>query len=370
MTKIVAIGTAVPEHQHPQQDILEFMQRVYAMDEAGNRKLRFLYRQAGIDQRYSVIPDYGLPADKWQFFPASENLEPFPDLEKRMEWFARHAGALSRQSIKNCLSKTPQGDDHLKKVTHLITVSCTGMSAPGLELELLQTLGLAPTVQRQSINFMGCYAAVLALKMADAFCKADPASLVLVVCTELCTLHFQRETSPDSLTSSMLFGDGSAALLIAGDKADVALAGQGLQIDGFYSVVSHKGAPDMSWKLSSKGFLMTLSSYVPSLIEQDFQSLTDEALAAAGIKQEDIAHWCIHPGGRKILEAVQQSLGLDAVELRASHDVLRDYGNMSSPSVLFVLERILSERAPAPGERVYGAAFGPGLTMETFLLTA
>lgn len=158
MSKIVAIGTAVPEHQHKQEDILDFMQRVYALNEGDRRKLRFLYRKGGINTRYSVIPDYSLPAAAWQFYSPSENLEPFPRLEQRMQWYQQHAAQLSLQAINKCV------ENFTGNITHLITVSCTGMSAPGLDLELLELLKLPPTTFRTSINFMGCYAAIHALK--------------------------------------------------------------------------------------------------------------------------------------------------------------------------------------------------------------
>ncbi len=360
MSKILSVGTAVPAHRHEQKNIFDFMQRVYAPDEAERRKLSFLYRQSGIHTRYSVVPDYSLPADKWQFYPPTENLEPFPSLEQRMSWFGRYAADLSKNAINNCLSQTSH-----THISHLITVSCTGMSAPGLDLELVEALQLDAAVQRYSVNFMGCYAAIHALKMADAFCKADPASNVLIVCTELCTLHFQKESSVDSITSSMLFGDGSAALLVAGDHHPQ----HGLRIDGFYSNIALKGKKDMAWQLSGTGFLMTLSSYIPDLIAEDFSRLTNDALSRAHLTPADISHWCIHPGGRKILEAVHQSLGFTNGQLGHCYDILREFGNMSSPTVLFVLERIASA-VKEKEEKIFGAAFGPGLTMETFILSS
>ncbi|HMI78375.1 MAG TPA: hypothetical protein VK484_06250, partial [Ferruginibacter sp.] len=188
MSKIISIGTAVPDHKHDQSAILNFMQRVYAAGEADRRKLKFLYHQSGIDTRYSVIPDYSSGAGQWEFYPATENLEPFPKLELRMEWYQRYAAQLSVKAIDDCIEKVDR-----KNITHLITVSCTGMSAPGLDLELLELLELPQTTFRTSINFMGCYAAIHAMKLADAFCKADRLANVLIVCTELCTLHFKKE---------------------------------------------------------------------------------------------------------------------------------------------------------------------------------
>ena len=359
MSKIISIGTAVPAHRHEQKDILQFMQTVYALPEEEKRKIRFLYRQAGISTRYSVIPDYSLPADGWAFYSPTENLEPFPTLEKRMQWYQQHAAALSMQAINKCMQQQQ------RPVTHLITVSCTGMSAPGLDLELMELLQLPATTFRTSVNFMGCYAAIHALKMADAFCKADADANVLVICTELCTLHFQKEPSIDNITSSMLFSDGAAAVLVTGDNAAA-----GLRIDHFFSMISFKGKKDMAWELSSTGFQMTLSSYIADMIEGDFNQLVSKAIDAAGLQKEDITHWCIHPGGKKILEAVHKSLDFTNGQLQPCYDVLDEYGNMSSPTVLFVLEKIMHSLQQKKDQKIFGAAFGPGLTMETFILSS
>jgi len=359
LSKIVSIGTAVPDCKHDQQNILTFMKQVYALSETDSRKLQFLYKQAGIDTRYSVIPDYSATAADWQFYSPTENLEPFPSVEDRMKVYKEYAAPLSIKAIDNCLGSFP-----VKDITHLITVSCTGMSAPGLDLEVLELLHLPPTTCRTSVNFMGCYAAIHALKIANAFCLADENANVLIVCTELCTLHFQNEPTVENMTSSMLFADGAAAVLVTGNKKAA-----GINIDNFYSLVVAKGSSDMAWDISSKGFLMTLSSYIPDLIEEDFDGLATNALAAAKLKKEDIAHWCIHPGGKKILESVHKSLGFTNGQLQTAYDVLKDHGNMSSPTILFVLKKILSATTKK-GEKIFGAAFGPGLTMETFILSA
>lgn len=360
MSKIVSIGTAVPEYQHRQDDILDFMLRVYALGDRGSRTLKFLYHQSGIATRYSVVPDYSLPAAQWQFFTASENLEPFPSIEQRMSLYRASAPALSVSAINHCISS-----EELKKVTHLITVSCTGLSAPGLDLELIELLGLPVTICRTSVNFMGCYAAIHALKIADAFCSRDRSANVLIVCTELCTLHFQRDTGIDSLTSSLLFGDGAAAILVSGNEDQ-----PGLKIDSFFSNVSVKGKQQMAWEVSSTGFLMTLGSYVPSLIEENFNQLVSGGLSAAGLDKDDITHWCIHPGGKKILEAVQKSIGLEADRLTESYEVLKQFGNMSSATILFVLKNMMDQSLESGRGKVFGAAFGPGLTTETFILSA
>jgi predicted naringenin-chalcone synthase len=340
------------------------MFRAFAIDGAEKRKLRFMYNQSGIAARYSVLPDFSLPADEWQFFPPTENLEPFPALEDRMEVFRKYAAPLSFKAIQKCLAAQESSTVGIPSITHLITVSCTGMSAPGLDLELIELLGLKLNTWRTSINFMGCYAAIHALKIADAICTADKNANVLIVCLEFCTLHFQKDLSEDNITSSLLFGDGAAAVLVSGKDIP-----GGLNIDHFYSSVSLKGKQDMAWQMSSKGYLMTLSGYIPALIEEDFNSLVEDALSHAGMEKEAITHWCIHPGGKKVLEAVHKSLGFTNGQLQEAYDVLQDYGNMSSPTILFVLERLRKKLNAGGNNKIFGAAFGPGLTMETFIVS-
>ncbi len=339
------------------------MQNVYAMNEVDKRKMKFLYHQSGINTRYSVLPDYGLSANEWAFYPATENLEPFPNLELRMKWFNKTAPQLSVDAIEKCIENKINKDE----ITHLITVTCTGISAPGLDLQVMEAMELPNNIFRTSVNFMGCYAAIHALKLADAFCKNDENAKVLVVCTELCTLHFQKEKSTDNITSSLLFGDGSAAVLVTHDDD----GHDGLCIKDFYSEVAFKGKKDMSWELSSSGFLMTLSGYIPDLIEEDFNSLTENALQHASVTKEDISHWCVHPGGRKILSSIQKSIDIPTEALQHSYNVLKDHGNMSSPTILFVLKEIMNELANAENKKakILGAAFGPGLTLETFILS-
>jgi predicted naringenin-chalcone synthase len=336
-------------------DIFSFMQQVYAVEGAEARKLRFMYSQSGIEQRYSVLPDYSRPMPEWKFYAPTENLEPFPTLEQRMTVYHKQAPLLSVDAIRDCLNHT----HHHRHVTHLITVSCTGMSAPGLDLQVMELMDFEKTIYRTSVNFMGCYAAIHALKMADAISKTEKEAQVLIVCTELCTLHFQREATMDNMASSLLFSDGAAAALVMHDEAAV----QGLTLDSFYSEINPKGKRDMAWELSSSGFLMTLSGYVPELIEEDFAAIAERALAKQGKGISDVSNWCIHPGGKRILQAIHKSLGFSNGQLNCSYDVLKEFGNLSSATILFVLKKHMQQKNL---RNLFGAAFGPGLTVETF----
>lgn len=357
MADILSIATAVPAYCHRQGDILHFMQDVYGLQKQDRRKLKFLYDHCGIDKRYSVIPDYGEEGSERNFIPAGRD-QPFPSLEERMRIYDREAVKISKKAITECIS----GLIGAAEITHLITVSCTGMSAPGLDLQLMRELSLAPDIFRTSVNFMGCYAAIHALKMARMICDSSPRANVVIVATELCTIHFQKEYSEDNAASSLLFGDGAAAVLISNCTSSE----RSLSLGGFYSQVATKGEADMAWQLSSQGFLMTLSGYVPQLISEDIHGLVQAAVNYNGVDLSDITHWCIHPGGKRILDLIQKQLQLPTEALNCSREVLVDYGNMSSPTVLFVLKKIMDTEI-APGSRILGMAFGPGLTMETFM---
>jgi predicted naringenin-chalcone synthase len=212
---------------------------------------------------------------------------------------------------------------------------------------------------------MGCYAAVHALKIADAICKSKPNACVLIVCVELCTLHFQKNKNYDNLTANAIFADGAAACLMVNDELASTVSTPKMRLMSFYSEVHVSGKKDMAWQLSSTGFLMTLSAYIPQLVESNMEDLVDNALAHAGLNKPDIGYWAIHPGGRKILEATENKLGISKTDLQRSYDVLKQCGNMSSATILFVLKEFLNER-DIKGN-IFGAAFGPGLTLETFI---
>jgi predicted naringenin-chalcone synthase len=357
MSEIVSIGTATPTYKHEQKSILNFMLNALKPTETEARRISLMYHRCGIESRYSFIPDYSTPIEDWEFYPQNESLEPFPNLEKRMEFFYSNALELSLKAIEDCMQSTDY-----QAITHLITVTCTGLSAPGLDIQIMQRLNLRPNLIRTSVNFMGCYAAIHALKIADAFCKTQADAKVLIVCSELCTLHFQRENKADFITSGLLFGDGSAACLVQ-SKSDK----KGLKIKNFYSKVALNGQSDMAWHLSSNGFLMTLSNHIPKLVESEIENLLKEALADLDLSKEEIKNWAIHPGGKDILEAARKALSLSRNDLDDSSDILRSFGNMSSPTILFVLKRILSN--PEKQGNTFAVAFGPGITMESVVFS-
>jgi predicted naringenin-chalcone synthase len=255
-----------------------------------------------------------------------------------------------------------------------VTVSCTGFFNPGPDYKVVRELGLNPAVQRYHLGFMGCYAAFPALRAAKLFCEADPNAVVLVVCAELCSLHVRTSNDPDTIMGSALFADGAAAAVVTArpGMADTAL----MKLDHFETVLTPVGEDSMAWNIGDNGFEMVLGNYVPHIIDDHIVGALQPLLARepelVPLPYTAIPHWAIHPGGRSILDKVQSRLGLSDTQLIPARETLRNYGNMSSATVLFVLKHILEQplrEGPAAEERICSMAFGPGLTVETGLFT-
>jgi prepilin-type processing-associated H-X9-DG protein len=360
MSFITAFGTANPSNQFSQLALADFMVRSMQLNPGDERKLRTIFRATGIDYRYSVLADYGKSND-FDFYPNTPDFEPFPSTQKRLEAFRHYALPLSLAAIDNL--KASSAD--LQKITNLIVVSCTGMYAPGLDIDLIKALNLPTTIQRTCITFMGCYAAFNALKVADAYCKSDANSKVLIVCTELCSLHFQKEPTENNLLANALFADGSAAVLVEAQSEQTIK----LSLEHFHNDLAPEGEHDMAWSVGDLGFEMKLSAYVPGIIQSGIQQLTNSLLKKIRKEIQDIKYVAVHPGGKKIVEVIEHQLGLSREQNRLAFEVLRQYGNMSSPTVLFVLNEIFKSLSRADdGERILSLAFGPGLTLESMVL--
>jgi predicted naringenin-chalcone synthase len=352
MSFINKIGIAQAPYKHAQHDICNFMMEVYESSDLDKEKIKRLYERSEINYRYSVLSDFSNQFNDWTFLDENRNAS----LEKRMQVYFELAPQICEQAIRNCISS----DDELQAITHLITVSCTGLSAPGLDIQLLQKLNLPSTIHRTSINFMGCYAAIHALKQADAICKSTPNAKVLIVDIELCTLHFQSEATMDNVASSLLFGDGCAAVIVSNEI--------GLyEIEHFYSEVALTGLNDMAWNISSSGFLMTLSGYVADIIASNIEPMLLHSLGSMGLNKSDIDYWAIHPGGKKIVNEIQKAFQLSDDDVAVSRKILLENGNMSSATLLYVLNEMRS-KMEANGKRIYAVAFGPGLTIESMFL--
>jgi predicted naringenin-chalcone synthase len=362
MSYITAIGTANPSNRFSQTDLARFMTKAMQLSPADSRKLNTVFRASGIEHRHTVLEDYGKESN-FTFFPNTPDVEPFPSTEARLAIFKKHALPLSIQAVQRMTASLPSFDK--KTITHLVVVCCTGMYAPGLDIELITQLDLPTTIQRTCITFMGCYAAFNALKVADAFCSQDENTKVLVVCTELCSLHFQKEATEDNMLANALFSDGSAAVLV---EAQTTVARR-LKFEAFHNDLATAGAEDMAWRIGNLGFEMKLSTYVPDIIETGIRDLTQKLLNKVSLQMEDIAFFAMHPGGKKILSTIEDSLSIEKERNKAAYEVLKNYGNMSSPTVIFVLAEIFNTvQSQDDQARILSFAFGPGLTMESMLL--
>ena len=267
MSFITSIGTATPPNLLRQSTIAEFMIRAMELGEDDTRKLQVLFRASGIETRYSVLEDYG-KTEGFHFFENTAGMEPFPTTKRRLELYRKHALSVSVEAVLRCLS--PFGDFRKDSITHLFVVSCTGMYAPGLDIDLVKALGLSSSIERTSINFMGCYAAFNALKLAAVACAARPDAKALIVCTELCSIHFQKETTDDNFLANSLFADGSAAILVE----PIPRTGLSLELESFHCELATEGEHDMTWTVGDLGFEMRLSSYVPEVVRSGIKNLT------------------------------------------------------------------------------------------------
>lgn len=333
----------------------------------GDRKVRSvlhaIYTNSGIEKRHTVLDD-ALDKSPNSFFNRafSKKIEG-PTTEERNRIYTEASTKLFLDIGQKLLQRNPSTS--ASDITHVITVSCTGFYAPGPDFELVKRLGLNPSTQRYHLGFMGCYAAFPALKMAEAFCKADPNATVLVICTELCTLHFQNKTDLDNLVAASVFADGSAGVLVSSKEPET----KGFRMDGFASSLAYEGEKDMAWTIGDTGFDMILSSYVPDIIESNIVDIISPLLQEFEMTKKEVGIWAVHPGGRAIIDKIVKAMELSEQQVQSSRKILANFGNMSSATVLFVLEDILN-RSPENGTRVLPIAFGPGLTIESGLFTS
>ncbi|MCR8671543.1 type III polyketide synthase [Agrococcus sp. HG114] len=374
--RLRGLSTAVPPTQLVQTEVAEVFGAQPGLSRLGQRIVSTSFGLSGIERRYTVLDELTRegpePADP-AFYDRASGLLLDPGTRLRNDVYAHHASRLYVEAGRAALAATPGvgADD----VTHVITVSCTGFYAPGPDFVLARDLGLPAGVQRYHLGFMGCYASMPALRLAAQLCEADASAVVLVVSVELCTLHLRTSNDPDTIVATSLFGDGAGAGVVTAAPPET--GERALRLDAFATRTTPQGEGDMAWRIGDHGFEMVLSNAVPSLIGEHITGAieplldAEEPLAAAlrdGAAGAAIEHWAIHPGGRSILDHVERTLRLAEAQLVPARETLRDFGNMSSATVLFVLEHILRGDA-GDGDRVAAMAFGPGLTVESALLT-
>ena len=334
--RINAIATAVPDCD-VHASYTQWAQDQLA-DERKAALLRRMEARGGIAHRYSVLSGSDAALDFGSFYQKGDE----PGTAKRMRRYARHAPELALKAVRRLPS--------IEGVTHIVIASCTGFMAPGLDQLIARRLGLSPDVERVSIGFMGCYAGVTLLRTARHIVRSEPQAKVLAVAVELCTLHMQETQEIESLLAMGQFADGAAAVIVSS-------CGEGLMLGEGLSLALEETDELITWTIGDNGFAMHLSGEVPGRLA--------EALDDADVRQTIVSDtppqaWAVHPGGRSVLDAVERGLNLGEDALAASRGVLSDFGNMSSATVLFVLERLARSR-PETG---IALAFGPGLAME------
>jgi predicted naringenin-chalcone synthase len=370
------LSTVVPPTVLPQPAVRDVFAAQPGLNRLAQRIITTSFDVSGIERRYTVLEEltFDQRGDDPVFFDRETGDLLMPGTKARNDIYAVEATKLYVEAARQAIAATPGIE--ASDVTHVVTVSCTGFYAPGPDYMLVRELGLGPAVQRYHLGFMGCYASIPALRNAAQLCAADPDAVVLVVSVELCTLHLRSSNDPDTIVASSLFADGAGAGIVTARPLEP--GERALALDRFETRITPVGEGDMAWKIGDHGFEMVLSNAVPSIIDDHITGALEplfapdddlaEALAtdAAG---EHVAHWAIHPGGRSILDKVESRLALAEAQLVPARETLRDFGNMSSVTVLFVLRNILDGAGSADGDRVAAMAFGPGLTVESALLT-
>ncbi|GAA4774946.1 type III polyketide synthase [Microbacterium gilvum] len=374
---LLGLATLVPPTVLHQDEVRDVFAAQPGQSRLAQRLVTTSFGVSGIERRHTVLrelgggePDGGEPL----FYDRETRELRSPGTKARNEIYIREATRLYVDAGRAALAqqRALDADD----VTHVITVSCTGFYAPGPDFVVARDLGLPADVQRFHLGFMGCYASLPALRLASQLCLADPDAVVLVISVELCTLHLRPSDDPDTIVATSLFSDGAGAALVT--ARPIGSDEPGFDLDRFASRVAPEGEGDMAWRIGDHGFEMVLSNAVPAILGRHVVDAVrpllapEPALARAlddGAAGAAIPHWAVHPGGRSILDRVEASLHLDEAQLVPARATLRDFGNMSSATVLFVLRHILDSPAAAAGERVAAMAFGPGLTVESALLT-
>ena len=380
---IRSIETAVPDVEVKQGEIRDMFMAQPGRSRLAQRLIAAAFDASAIDTRHTVVDELaGSPSPAAAgvapvFYDADAGRVLSPSTGTRNAVFAERCPELVLTAARRALDAA-HGIE-ASDVTHVVTVSCTGFYAPGPDYALVRELGLSPRTQRYHLGFMGCYAAFPALRAARDFCRSDARAVVLVVCVELCSLHLQASDDPDTIVASSVFSDGAAAAVVTGREVAGSPGAAVLDLDAFETTLTAVGEGDMAWTIGDHGFEMVLSRYVPAIIGEHIHGALAPLLGAdpvlVGRPAAAVDLWAVHPGGRSILDKVQQALSLSDAQLEASRATLAEHGNMSSATVLFVLRRLLHADPPADtpagpaGQRVCAMAFGPGLTVESALLT-
>ncbi|MDR3647261.1 MAG: type III polyketide synthase [Candidatus Babeliales bacterium] len=354
---IFALATALPQFSTDQNNIAQHIINLCQLRDHSAKSIESLFLKTGIAKRYSVLKDFQSPLEEATLFNKNF-LEFVPGTQQRNDIYIKEAPKLALAAAQKAITMWGRP---AQEITHIISVSCTGVMAPGIEFILQNELGMRDDVQRLGINFMGCFGAFKGLAIATAIAKENPSTRVLVVCTELCTLHFQISVKPEVLVGNALFADGSAAVIIGCNKLPEENSLWSIEKSG--SCALKNSQDKMTWVASNHGLVMTLARDVPKIIETEAPKAISKFLENIDYKN---LIWAIHPGGKAIVEAIEHSYNLNKEQTASSWEVLKNYGNMSSATFLFVLDDLLKNKQH--NKDTVGIGFGPGLSLEMILL--
>lgn len=362
---ILGLGTALPTTVVSQAEAEHIAVAVCCRTPENRTWLPLLYQQAGLQTRHLVLGDavvrdvlQGTRDSGSAFLPTGRDDDHGPTTAERMRHYAEEALPLAEQACREALARA---ELTARGVTHLVTVSCTGFHAPGVDVGLIKVLGLPATVERTHVGYMGCHGALNGLRVARALGSAEPEARVLLCAVELCSLHYHYGWDPQKMVANALFADGAAAVVGASGAAVPARAWR-LAATGAHLFPDSEAA--MTWTIGDHGFEMTLSKRVPELIAAHLRPWLEGWLRQHALRLDEVGSWAVHPGGPRILDAVEDALDLPGAALAASRQVLAACGNMSSPTVLFILDRLRRAGAPRP---CVALGFGPGLHAEAAL---
>lgn len=361
--EIAGFGTALPPNSIRQQEAAELSTSFYDAAQERKRGVSALYRRARIEKRHSVVLDSsdGPLAGRQSFYPpAVDGGDAGPTTHARMLRYEVEAPDLVARAAKLAIESS--GID-AGELTHSITVSCTGFYAPGIDAALVDRLGLRRTVERTHIGFMGCHGALNGIRVAASFADANPEARILVSAVELCTLHFAYGWDVERIVANSLFADGAGAIVGFAGRGE---PHQGWRVIGSGTFLMPDSEDAMSWRIGDHGFVMTLSPTVPDLIRSHVPAWLTQWLSQHGLAIGDIAAWAVHPGGPRILSSFSEAARLPDDALAVSREVLSQHGNMSSATMIFILQRLLRERTSGP---CVALGFGPGMVVEAALLT-
>ena len=360
VASILGVGTSVPKFRVNCRTSAKFAAKTSRADLMQSRKVNVLYRRTGIETRGSVLLEEA-PGEEVvnDFYPPAASMhDRGPSTKSRNDRYATEAPVLAEEASAAALAQS--GLD-AEQITHLVTVSCTGFNSPGIDIALIDQLGLPATTERVQVGFMGCHGAVNGLRTARGLVADRENAAVLICCVELCSLHYQYGLDSDRIVSNALFADGAAAVVLQSSRSKPRMGV--VQATGSCLVPNSRDA--MTWRIGDNGYEMTLSAQVPSFIEGSLKAFLSQWLAKHGETLDSIGGWAVHPGGTRILSSVETALHLDADALAVSRAVLAEHGNMSSATMLFILQKFAAMGKPKPWLML---GFGPGLEIEVALI--